>query len=112
MKTCTLTSVTGSRSALALTASIALVCGTLLSGCFGYNRSAKRWAYAGDAVLILAGGGVIAADVTTKEPPCTGDNCLYKSPIHGEMLVGAVLVVAGLAGVFFNATRDSVKTSR
>ena len=96
-----------SRSALAAVASI-----TLLSGCFGYNRSAKRWAYAGDAVLILAGGGVIASDVTTKSPPCTGDNCVYQSRIHGEFVVGAVLVAAGLAGLFFNVTRDSVKTSR
>jgi hypothetical protein len=102
-----------SRRALALVASIALLSGTALSGCFGYNRSAKRWAYAGDTVLILAGGGIIAADVTApKEPPCTGDNCLYRSPIHGAMVAGAVLVAAGLAGVLFNATRDNVKTSR
>jgi hypothetical protein len=99
--------VRGSRSALALVASI-----TLLSGCFGYNRSAKRWAYAGNAVLILGGGGVIASDVTTSEPPCTGDNCLYKSKIHGELVIGALLVAAGLAGIVFNVTRDNVKTSR
>jgi len=96
-----------SRSALALIASI-----TLLSGCFGYNRSAKRWAYAGDTVLILGGGGLIAADVTSKEAPCTGDNCLYRSSIHGEMVIGAMLVAAGVVGILINATRDEVKTSR
>jgi hypothetical protein len=96
-----------SRSALALVASI-----TLLSGCFGYNRSAKRWAYVGDTVLVLGGGGAIALDVTSKDAPCTGDNCLYRSQIHGEMVVGAMLVAAGLAGFVINATRDNVKTSR
>lgn len=96
-----------SRSALALSASI-----SLLSGCFGYNRSAKRWAYAGDTVLILGGGGLIAADVTSKEASCSGDNCLYKSSIHGEMVVGVMLVAAGIAGIVLNATRDEVKTSR
>lgn len=95
------------RGALALIASIAL-----LSGCFGYNKSAKRWAYVGDTVLVLAGGGVIASDVTTKTAPCTGDNCLYQSPIHGQLVAGVVLVVAGLAGILFNITRDDVKTSR
>jgi hypothetical protein len=36
----------GARSAITLIASIAL-----LTACFGYNRSAKRWAYIGDTVL-------------------------------------------------------------
>lgn len=98
------------RSAWALIASISLV--AFLSGCFGYNKSAKRWAYVGDTVLVLGGGGAIAADVTSKEAPCTGENCTYRSPIHGAMVAGVVLAAAGLFGILFNATRDNVKTSR
>lgn len=98
------------RSAAALIATTALVSGA--SGCFGYNPSAKRWAYAGNAVLILGGGAAIAEDVVSKEPACSGDNCLYSSPISGQLIAGALLVAAGLAGVFFNITRDNVKTSR
>jgi quinol-cytochrome oxidoreductase complex cytochrome b subunit len=95
------------RSAWALIASI-----TLLTGCFGYNQPAKRWAYVGNTVLILGGGGAIAADVTSTTEPCTGDNCPYQSPIHGAMVAGVVLVTAGLFGILFNATRSNVKTSR
>jgi hypothetical protein len=96
-----------SRSAVALIASI-----TLLAGCFGYNKSAKRWAYVGDSVLILGGGAAIAIDVTSKETPCMGDNCPYKSPIHGALVAGVVLAAAGVFGILFNATRTNVKTSR
>ena len=56
------------------------------SGCFGYNKSAKRWAYAGNTVLILGGGGLIAADILTKsesEPPAMGEMEKYKQPISG-----------------------------
>jgi hypothetical protein len=95
------------RSVVAAIASVAL-----LTGCFGYNRPAKRWAYVGDTVLILGGGAAIAADVTSKDEPCTGDNCLYRSSIHGAMIAGAVLVAAGLFGILFNATRPDVKTTR
>ena len=98
------------RSARALIASTALL--TCLGGCFGYNPSAKRWAYVGDTVMILGGGAAIALDVTSKDEPCTGDNCPYKSPIHGGMVAGVVLATAGLVGILFNATRTSVKTSR
>jgi hypothetical protein len=97
------------RSARALIASTALLGG--LGGCFGYNPSAKRWAYVGDTVMILGGGTAIALDVTSKDEPCTGDNCPYKSPIHGGMMAGVVLATAGLVGILFNATRTSVKTS-
>jgi hypothetical protein len=96
-----------SRGAVALVAST-----VLLSGCFGYNPSARRWAYVGDTVLIVGGGGAIALDVTSKDEPCTGDNCPYKSPIHGAMVAGAILAAAGLVGILFNATRNNVKTSR
>lgn len=98
------------RSARALIASIALV--TLLAGCFGYNPSAKRWSYVGNSVLVLGGGAAVAIDVTSKDEPCMGDNCLYKSSIHGTLIAGVVLVAAGLAGILFTATRDNVKTSR
>jgi len=96
---------------VALVASI-----TLLAGCFGYNKSAKRWAYVGNGVLIAGGGTAIALDVTSSETPCMPDamnnGCSYKSSISGAMVAGAVLVAAGLFGVLFNATRDNVKTSR
>jgi len=99
------------RSAMALIASL-----TLLAGCFGYNKSAKRWAYVGDAVLIAAGGATIALDLTSKDPPCMPDamnnGCSYRSPIRGALIAGAVLAAAGLFGILFNATRDTVKTSR
>ena len=105
------------RRASALIASITLLITCLggvgaLGGCFGYNSSAKRWAYVGDTVLILGGGAAIAIDVTSKDEPCTGDNCPYKSPIRGGMVAGVVLATAGLVGILFNATRTSVKTSR
>jgi hypothetical protein len=98
------------RSALALIAALTLLC--FLGGCFGYNRSAKRWSYVGDTILILGGGAAIAVDVTSKEAPCTGDNCFYRSSIHGTMVAGVVLAAAGVFGLLFNATRDNVKTSR
>lgn len=86
-----------------------------LTGCFGYNKSAKRWAYAGDTVLILGGGGAIAGDVLTKsepEPCMTGRMCPYESKISGAMVAGAMLVTAGIIGIVVNATRPNVKTSR
>ena len=99
------------RPALALIASL-----TLLAGCFGYNPSAKRWAYVGDAVLVAAGGATIAIDVTSKDAPCMPDamnnGCSYRSSIHGALIAGVVLAAAGVFGVLFNATRDTVKTSR
>jgi hypothetical protein len=100
-----------SRSAVALVAAI-----TLLAGCFGYTRSAKRWAYIGDAVLIAGGGATIALDLTSKDAPCMPDamnnGCSYRSPIRGALVAGVVLAAAGLFGILFNATRDDVKTSR
>jgi hypothetical protein len=93
---------------------LAVIAG-LCCGCFGYNRPAKRWAYLGNTVLILGGGAAIASDqlgssddgmaVSTAAPE-------YEPPVSGVLLVGAMLVSAGLFGILFNATRPIVKTSR
>ena len=87
----------------------------LLAGCFGYNSSAKKWAYVGDSVLISGGGAAIGADVATAGPACmpaAGKVCEYQSPIDGAILAGAILITAGLVGIIYNATRAEVKTSR
>ena len=92
---------------------VALVaCIALFTGCFGYNSSAKGWAYVGDTVLILGGGAAIAGDQLTKPPPCTGAGCPTYTPINGALIAGAVLAAAGVFGIIFNATRAEVKTSR
>lgn len=86
----------------------------LASGCFGYNQSSKRWAYVGDTVLVLGGGGLIAGDLLTQEDcmPMPLAPCAYEAPISGALVAGAVLVVAGVVGMVVNATRANVKTSR
>ncbi len=89
---------------------IALV--ALLAGCFGYNSSAKKWAYVGNAVLIAGGGAAIGADLATRPGACTGNNCPYQAPLGGGVVAGAVLVSAGIIGIIYNATRPEVKTSR
>ena len=70
----------------------------------------------GEALVAELGGPDVATyvhvDVTSKDAPCMGDNCPYKSPIHGAMVAGVVLVTAGLFGILFNATRSNVKTTR
>ncbi|MDX2090236.1 MAG: hypothetical protein SFX73_20420 [Kofleriaceae bacterium] len=98
-------------------ATAALVMAALLTGCFGYNKSAKRWAYVGDTVLFLGGGGIIAGDLATRESgPCMpvtpNTPCAYEAPLTGALVAGAVLAAAGLFGYVFNATRPTVKTSR
>ncbi|HWO17157.1 MAG TPA: hypothetical protein VNO30_00215 [Kofleriaceae bacterium] len=83
------------------------------TGCFGYNKSAKRWSYVGDTVLILGGGGAIAGDVLTREDPAPcmpGLMCTYEPPISGAIVAGAVLATAGLVGIILNATRPTVKS--
>ena len=89
-----------------------VACAALATGCFGYSSPAKKWAYAGNTVLILAGGGAIAADILTHEP-CEGLGCpRFDPPFGGAMVAGAVLVTAGIVGILINATREPVKTSR
>lgn len=83
------------------------------TGCFGYNRSAKRIAYVGDSALILAGGGTLAAELLLGGDDCEGMNCVEAvSPITGPMVVGTMLVTAGLVGLLLNITRPIRKNSR
>ncbi len=99
-----------SNRALAVLATAALV-----TGCFGYNKSAKRWSYVGDTILMLGGGAVIALDLTSSSEMCVagpGMPCPYEAPLTGPLVAGAVLAAAGLFGIIFNATRPNVKTSR
>lgn len=90
-----------------------LVIVALVSGCFGYNPGAKKWAYVGNSVLIAGGGGAIAGDVLTKPEPCAPtDNGCYQPLVSGAMVAGVMLVTAGIVGIVINATRSEVKTSR
>ena len=90
-----------------------VLCVALLAGCFGYTSSSKGWSYVGDAILIAGGGAAVAYDVTENKPMmCEGAGCPYQSPVRGGTVVGALLIGAGMIGILFNATRDSVKTSR
>ncbi len=86
------------------------------TGCFGYNKSAKRWSYVGNTVLILGGGAAIAADQLGSSKPDMGLTMTaakpYDPPFSGAMLAGVMLVAAGVFGMLFNATRSNVKTSR
>ena len=84
----------------------------LLSGCFGYNSSAKHWAYFGDSLLIAGGGAAIGLGITDKtDCKTTGASC-YSSPVNGPMVAGAMLITAGIVGIIYNVTRAEVKTSR
>ena len=82
----------------------------MLTGCFGYNSSSKGWAYVGDSVLIAGGGAALAYGIEDKPTPCEGEGCPYHSQLRGGMIAGALLIGAGLIGILFNATRESVKS--
>lgn len=85
----------------------------LATGCFGYNAPAKRAAYLGNTVLVLGGGGALAAELLIEEEACQGAGCVEEvSPITGPMVAGTMLVTAGLVGFLLNLTRPTVKTSR
>ncbi len=93
----------------------ALATAALVTGCFAYNRPAKRWAYVGDTLMLLGGGAVIALDLTQSKDMCMpgpGTPCPYEAPLSGPLVAGSVLVAAGLFGIILNATRPIVKTSR
>jgi succinate dehydrogenase/fumarate reductase flavoprotein subunit len=87
-----------------------VLCVALLTGCFGYNSSSKGWAYVGDSVLIAGGGAALAYGIEDKPAACEGAGCPYHSQLRGGMIAGALLIGAGLIGLLFNATRESVKS--
>jgi hypothetical protein len=94
---------------------VALVaCAALATGCFGYSPSAKRWAYAGNTLLVLGGGAAIAADLLASKQPCVGPGCAeFEPPVGGMLVVGTLLATAGLVGMIINATRPTAQaTSR
>jgi hypothetical protein len=84
------------------------------SGCIGYSRSAKRWAYVGNSGLIGVGGGALALGILSFDSSCSTTTMTSSSsntciaPVgrfSGISVVGAVLVVAGLVGIVLTATR-------
>ncbi len=95
-----------------------VLCLALISGCFGYNRSAKRTAYVGNTILLLGGGATLAAELLLAEDdgcPAGIPTCMERdelSPITGPMVAGTMLITAGLVGILLNLTRPEVKTSR
>lgn len=95
---------------------VALVCcAALATGCFGYNASAKKWAYVGDTVLVVGGAAAIASDVLAErdEAMCVGTGCSdFDLPFGGAMVAGALLLTAGIVGMVLNATRPELKSSR
>ena len=101
---------TSSLGKLALAALLSLL--ALASGCFGYNSSAKKWAYVGDSILIAGGGAAIGLTVTDKTDCATTGASCYNAPFTGPTVAGALLLTAGVLGIIYNATRADVKTSR
>ena len=84
------------------------------SGCVGYSRSAKHWAYLGNSTLIAAGGGAMALGILTYDTSCpttTGGSsstnaCVTQvGPVSGITIAGAALLIGGIVGIVLTATR-------
>jgi hypothetical protein len=89
-----------------------LACIAFVTGCFGYNQGAKRWAYVGDTMLVLGGAAAVTADVLTSEEPCVGTGCpTFTLPFGGAAVAGTFLLAAGIVGYVINATRPTLKSS-
>ena len=95
----------------------------LATGCWGYNKSAKRGAYVLDTVLVAGGAGLVTLAVLNPPRSCAdlemetgvpnpGCHDPVAGPINGTMIAGAMLVLGGLVAIVVNATRRNVKTSR
>jgi hypothetical protein len=94
-------------AACVLVAVLGVASGT---GCFGYNRSAKSAAYVGDSVLIVGGSGTIGAELLLGKDSCQGAGCVEPlSPVTGPLVLGTMLVTAGVVGLLLNLTRPLAK---
>ena len=100
------------RASIGLLALVTSVATT--SGCVGYSRSAKRWAYLGNSTLLAVGGGAMALGILTYDTSCpstaggsTSTNaCVTEvGPVSGITIAGAALVISGIVGVVLTATR-------
>ncbi|HPH66763.1 MAG TPA: hypothetical protein PLF40_13490 [Kofleriaceae bacterium] len=84
------------------------------TGCIGYSRSAKRWAYVGNSTLLASGAGALTLGILTYDTSCpttTGgssstNSCVTQvGPVSGISVVGAMLLVGGIVGIVLTATR-------
>lgn len=94
----------------------ALMLATTVSatGCIGYSRSAKRWAYVGNSTLIASGAGALTLGILTYDTSCptnaggssSTNSCVTQvGPVSGISVVGAMLLVGGIVGIVLTATR-------
>lgn len=84
------------------------------SGCVGYSRSAKHWAYLGNSTLLAAGGGAMALGILTYDTSCptnaggssSSNACVTQvGPVSGITIAGAALLIGGIVGIVLTATR-------
>ena len=87
---------------------------TASSGCVGYSRSAKHWAYLGNSTLLAAGGGAMALGILTYDTSCptnaggssSTNACVSPvGPVSGITIAGAALLIGGIVGIVLTATR-------
>ena len=97
-----------------LAAALMLATTASATGCIGYSRSSKRWAYVGNSTLLASGAGVLTLGILTYDSSCpanTGgssstNTCVTKvGPVSGISVVGALLLVGGIVGIVLTATR-------
>ena len=67
------------------------------TGCIGYSRSAKRWAYVGNSTLLASGAGALTLGILTYDTSCpttaggssSTNSCVTQvGPVSGISVVG------------------------